>query len=223
MMQQMLLGYSVADSIDWGGNRGVFMGGWTNIEVNTIDYIDIKTTGNATDFGDTLVDIEGPACCSNGSRGIGMAGVEQATRFDTIQYITFATTGNSTDFGDCSAQKNACGALSNGTRGVVGGGDAGGNFNVMEYVTIATTGNTTDFGDLTAARIGPSAASSSTRGVFQGGNTDPSYVNTMDFVEIASTGNAIDFGDLTVVRGCAYFSCGSLVRTLPHGSTCGIS
>ena len=68
MMQAMLLGYGAVDSIDWGGNRGVYMGGWTNIEVNTIDYIDIKTTGNATDFGDTLNVIEAPDCCSNGTR-----------------------------------------------------------------------------------------------------------------------------------------------------------
>ena len=117
----------VAPPIAWGGDRGVYMGGWTSIEVNTIDYIDITTLGNATDFGDTLNVIEAPACCSNGTRGIGMAGVEQATRFNTIQYITFATPSNSTDFGDCSAQKNGCGALSNGSRGVVAGGDNSGN------------------------------------------------------------------------------------------------
>ena len=68
----LTLASGAAASIAWGGNRGVFMGGWTNIEVNTIDYIDIKTTGNATDFGDTLNVIEAPACCSNGTRGIVM-------------------------------------------------------------------------------------------------------------------------------------------------------
>ena len=98
----------VPPPIAWGGNRGVFMGGWTTIEVNTIDYIDITTLGNATDFGDTLGGtngvVEGPACCSNGSRGIGFCGGEQASRFNIIQYITFSTPSNSINL----SENNLC-------------------------------------------------------------------------------------------------------------------
>ena len=35
-----------------GGSRAVFGGGFTNVNVNTIDYFEISTPGNATDFGD---------------------------------------------------------------------------------------------------------------------------------------------------------------------------
>ena len=36
--------------LTWYGDRGVFMGGYSGNQ-NTIDYIDITSTGNATDFG----------------------------------------------------------------------------------------------------------------------------------------------------------------------------
>lgn len=35
-----------------GGSRAVFGGGFTTVNVNTIDYFEISTPGNATDFGD---------------------------------------------------------------------------------------------------------------------------------------------------------------------------
>ena len=38
----------------WYGGRGVFGGGKAVPYVNTIDYVTIQTTGNATDFGNLL-------------------------------------------------------------------------------------------------------------------------------------------------------------------------
>ena len=37
--------------IQTGGTRGLFMGGATPSDTDTIDYINIDTTGNAIDFG----------------------------------------------------------------------------------------------------------------------------------------------------------------------------
>ena len=41
--------------------RGLFGAGGTPSEVNTIDYITMATTGNATDFGDTT-SVEANGC-----------------------------------------------------------------------------------------------------------------------------------------------------------------
>jgi hypothetical protein len=50
------------------GNRGVFAGGYNGYDtrVNTIYYINIPTTGNATLFGQLTRNSDGMAPCSNG-------------------------------------------------------------------------------------------------------------------------------------------------------------
>ena len=73
---------------------------------NTIDYVDIATAGNATDFGDlsgTQYDGDG---CGNDTRGvyaIALCWSCGVTRVNTLDYYTFATPSNSTDFGDLIA------------------------------------------------------------------------------------------------------------------------
>ena len=49
------------------GPRGVWGGGSSQ---NTIDFVTIATTGNATDFGDLITGRRWLAGCSNGSRGL---------------------------------------------------------------------------------------------------------------------------------------------------------
>ena len=53
------------------GDRGVLVGGWHHDDaaVNTIDYVTISTTGNATDFGDQTGRKYGGAGFSDGIRG----------------------------------------------------------------------------------------------------------------------------------------------------------
>ena len=38
--------------------------------VNTIDYVEIATTGNAKDFGDLVTATQGSGACSNGHGGL---------------------------------------------------------------------------------------------------------------------------------------------------------
>ena len=69
--------------------------------MQTMDYITIQTTGNASDFGDTLSPRFGPSGSSNGTTGVyGGDGNSTHTPVDSIEYITIDTTGNGTDFGD---------------------------------------------------------------------------------------------------------------------------
>jgi hypothetical protein len=185
---------------------GVFGGGFGSpTYVNTIDYITIATTGNATDFGDLTQAIYGLAACSSSTRGVFGGGYTNAD-VNTIEYITITTTGNATTFGQFTQAKGYfAGACSSSTRGVFGGGfiTGTGGINAIDFITIATIGNATSFGQLTQARWSIcGGCSSSTRGVFGGGalgNSPPwePYTNTIDFITIATTGNATDFGDLS--------------------------
>ena len=172
--------------------RGVFAMGSTN---NTIDYVTIATTGNATNFGDRTVALNGPGALSNNTRGVFLGGGAPNPQSDVMDYITIASAGNATDFGNMSSgNKNACG-LASPTRGCIAhGGDP--FTNVIDYITIATTGNATDFGDTVQAGEGYAGSSSYTRGIWSGGYVQPANQNVIQYITIASTGNAADFGDL---------------------------
>jgi hypothetical protein len=196
--------------------RGVFFYGRTtgsgDSGVNTIDYVTIASTGNALDFGDSVlptsanpINMESSACSSS-TRGIIFGGEHNGSAQNVIAYITIASTGNTQDFGDALSVFAQSSAFSSPTRGVAAGD--GSSTNVIQYVTIASTGNATDFGDLIGATIynNTMSCSSSTRGVIAGSKVltgVPSFVatNVIQYVTIASTGNGTDFGDLTVARG----------------------
>lgn len=194
--------------------RGIFFGGVTTYPsaTNTIDYVNILSAGNATDFGDLSVTRWGGGACSSSTRGIlagGQTGESGATISNVIDYVTIATTGNATDFGDLLERRyvinNGC---SSSTRGLFFGGSEESTtyVNKIEYITIATTGNATDFGDTTYSAYGMGSLASPTRAVSAGGWTGSVRENTINYVTIASTGNATDFGDLSVGR---YYASGA--------------
>lgn len=197
---------SAADS-----SRGLFIGGgpWSSSHTD-IDYIEISTPGNATDFGDCTATRSIPGT-SNGSsdRGIWGGGYNSDNSYtNRIEYVTISTPGNSTDFGDLPMNMVGSNATSNGTndRGVFCGGygaDGAGDQSGIEYVTISSTSNTSDFGNLTSAAYSTAnngcSSGTNERGVFfigRGANT-----NSIDYITISSTGNSLDFGDLISDQG----------------------
>ena len=125
-----------------------FWAGGSDTLRDTIDYVTIASTGNATDFGNLDEAIKGATGCSSATRGLIGGGNNNSITTDVIQYITIGSTGNSTDFGDLSKATYNAAAASSLVRGVFSGGQA--NNDDIEYVTIASTGNVTDFGNLTA-------------------------------------------------------------------------
>jgi len=196
------------------GVRGVFAGGATSpsptAQSNTIDYITMDTTGDASDFGDLLAGTSGPGGLTNGTWGIfggGSIGPANA-KLNVIQYITVSTAANSVDFGDLTqARVTAQGSGSNDTRGLWAGGSSPSNVDTIDYITMTSTGNASDFGDLVEVVENLGAAFNSTRGTFGGGINHPAYKNVIQYVTIGSTGDATDFGDLTQsVRSPAGFS-----------------
>ena len=203
------LTYRKADQWPTQGNiapeYGLFIGGNTN----AIDYVNIVSAGNASDFGDLIASDRFLGSFASTTRAV-ISGGDNTNR---IQYVTIATTGNATDFGDMSYTPDNTAEMgcSNSTRGLTGGGFNGGYQNNIDYVTIATTGNGADFGDLTNPRKRSQQVPSPTRAVIIGGGIAPSEgnVTSMEKVEILTTGASVDFGTLANgVQSAGYFSNG---------------
>jgi hypothetical protein len=235
---------STGNSIDFGdltqsrfylagcasSTRALFAGGSTTSStatlVNTIDYITIATTGNATDFGDLTVSRNFLAGSASSTRGVFGGGY---TVTNVIDYVTIASTGDATDFGDLSVARNRLASCASDTRSIFGGGyDGSNNLNVIDYITIASTGNATDFGDLSISRRALAACSNAASAVqatttsaaialLNGGYTG-AYQASIQYVNIATTGDAMMFGELTVKRG-ELASCSSSTRAVSAGGT----
>ena len=189
--------------------RGIWSGGYnpglSPASRDTIDYVEISTTGTALDFGNLIGNRESGAACSSATRGIYAGGRNQPANLalNEIQLFTIAAKGNAVEFGELTAKRFATSSCSNSVRGIF----AAGNYpvapvarlKVIDYVTIASNGNATLFGDLSEAIEYPMATAGQTRGLIAGGN-NPSNSNAIQYITIASTGNAQDFGDLTYAR-----------------------
>ena len=207
------------------GTRGVFGGGAisTGAGVNTIDYVNISSTGNSVSFGTLTSSRGGMGGVASNTRGIFAGGYNPSptpgTRFTAMDKITISSTGNGASFGSLSGGRNAIVSCSNATRGIFAGGYQPTRINVIEYITIASDGNPIDFGDLSQnIRAGgfSGGCASSTRGIIPLGVTSPlGVLNNIEFITISTLGNAADFGDLSIPRGPA--SCSNSVRGIFAG------
>ena len=107
-----------------GRGRGVVGGGKapSNPALDTMDFIEIATEGNATDFGN-LSDggRDYPAGCGSATRGIFFGGSEPGFR-NIIDYVIMSSSGGANDFGDMLVSPLAGFSLSNETRGIHAGG-----------------------------------------------------------------------------------------------------
>jgi hypothetical protein len=209
-MTSALVGVSGCGS----STRGLFgMGsptGSSGAEVNTIQYITIASTGNATTFGELTIRRYVGSAMSSPTRAV-WAGGNPSGASNRIDYVTIASTGNATTFGTLVQPGDGMSGCGSSTRGIIAG--CNNQANVIQYITIASTGNSLDFGDLMenlSQGLGVMSASSEIRAVFGGGTG----VNVISYVTIATTGNAAFFGDLTVARrygvGCS--NCGGGVQ-----------
>lgn len=184
-------------------NRGLIAGAYTNV----IEYLDINTLGNTSDFGDLTTNKGGCVGLFNTTRMVISAG---STSVNNMDYVTIASTGNASDFGDqTNPTNNGTSGCSSSTRGVIGGGNrAADRTRAMTYITTATLGNDTTFGDLITKLDNISqGCSNGTRGILGvGGYNGAAAVNVIQYVTIASTGNSTDFGDTvfsTFIMGVA--------------------
>jgi len=200
-----------------GGTRGIFYSGNVSSD-DVIQFVNIDTTGDATDFGNANVATRVAASFSSRTRCFKAGGYNDPSGAkDSIEFVTFATTGNGTDFGDLTNAKWNCTGFSDATRGLVAGGEnpsVTSYFDVIEYVTMSSAGNAVDFGDIIAGnQIGQNGAMASpTKGVIAGGYVNPgANTNVIQYVVISTLGDTADFGDLIGAQqrtGC----CSNAVR-----------
>lgn len=202
---------------NWYGDRAIstgYIGG--HYGSGKIDYWNMASSSNSTEFGARTVGLTRVASCSNGTRVVFAGGYLNESLSPTIDYVTASTTGNATDFGDLSSDRYSMGGLSDGTYGVFGGGVRQALFNsprytqdTIEYITIATTGNAEDFGNLSGNNALLGSCANDTYGLFAGGESTwgGTQLNKIERIAVAFPGNSSDFGDLssalTGVAGCS--------------------
>ena len=198
-------------SNNWGLNaassstRGIFFGGWP--AVNTIEYIEISTLGNASDFADTLNPTEGDAVVNSPTRVV-YGGGGGPTGNEKLYTFNQASKGNSIDFGgfignDATISSNG---TSNSVRGLMLKNDSPAvTYSHVFSVIIASGGNAQYFGDLVKGSVGYAGATGNTatgtRGFYGGGGNAPNAINTIQYFTLETSGNAVDFGDLGLSRG----------------------
>ena len=186
-----------------GGTRACWFRGYSQAgsNINTIDFSEMSSKGNAVHFGDTLSSNRQAGALGSSTRGV-FGGRDGGS--EIIEFITFSTQSNSQDFADFTANRAAApGTASDGTRGLFFGGYAPSiaEANVIEFVTIATKGDGLNFGDLSDKGSEPTGCESPTRALRMGGRlTGNSSTVTIDFMTIQTLGDAQDFADLTVGR-----------------------
>ena len=182
-----------------GRGRGVVGGGHPGPQ-NTLDFIEIATTGNASDFGDLTTATRNVACCASSTRGT-WAGGQTPGNTSTIGYVTISSSGGANDFGDLTQATTDmnCGVLSDNIRGIMMMGSPSGIQGTLEFITIPTTGNSSEFGAV-APRRHAATMSSPVRSVFCSGKNDITsvYIKTIDFVITQTRGESTTFGETAI-------------------------
>lgn len=188
------------------GSRAVFAGGnmgppgnWA--PGNLMDYIEISSNSNATEFGDLFQSrmnrLAGMSDSVRGVFGGGQTSTNYPSATDMIDYVTIATPGNALEFGALNTPRQEIGGCSDGaSRGVWAGGQytSTAATTLIDYVTMSTPGNAATFGDLTLAGLGLQGTSNGSSGVFGARQRQSGKYTTMDYITIATTGNATSFG-----------------------------
>ena len=210
-----------------GGTRGIWFGGEgpsSPAPRNTIQFVNVDSTGSAADYGDmSQVRTELSAAASR-VRAFAIGGFlgSQPTNYsNALDMVTIASTGNATDFADVTqrGQQTSCASA---TRGVTGAGvNAGVTLNTIDFFSMSSQADGLDFGDISHTSRGAAGCSSSTRGIFfLGDNNGSTIVNTIEYVTISTTGNTADFGDTTDIA--RYLGgCSNAIRGIRAGGNTG--
>ena len=190
--KEVTITYNTRSSASFYGGRALIIGG--NNRETTMDYYNITTTGNATDFGDTVENTIHSTAISDGSRAV----YTTANTVNKYETVSISTTGNSTTFGNLYRNGHSQNSCTDGSRGVFAGGS--GPVDTMEYITIGTTGTASDWGYvLSQGRGYGGGTSDGTKGFYFGGllSGTPRSSNVIDYITIQVPSDATDFGDLS--------------------------
>jgi len=179
------------------GDRGFQVGAsGTTAQKQEINYWDMTTSGNASDFGDLSRATESQFCSSS------RTSIFVGSLANVIMTFSTATLGNSTDHCNMNSRTNSNNGTSqtDGSIGIQAHGAATSYSNYIDTFSTTTTSNATSFGTRTTSTDLPGSMANATRMVIGGGRQSAVSVNIMDYITFASAGNATDFGDLTTTR-----------------------
>ena len=109
-----------------GGTRALSMGGSDPGVTDTIQYVNISTTGNAIDFGNLTQARYELSSVGSRTRGIAGGGYVSPSDRNTVDYVEFATTGHAVAFGNLVANCSELSSFNNSTRGIWAGGKPSG-------------------------------------------------------------------------------------------------
>ena len=129
-----------------------------------IEYWEMASASDGTDFGDLTTPKSQATAVSNGTRAVAIGGVGPSAIVNIMDYVTIATTGNAIDFGDTVNTYEHTGSVDNSIRGVICGARTPTYINILESLTIATTGNSADFGDIPRDNLAYVAGTSDSHG-----------------------------------------------------------
>lgn len=189
------IGTPASSAVNYGDRA--FSVGYLN-GANSIDYWDMTTSGNASDFGDLVRNVADQACGSSSTN------IFVTSTANAVMVFTSATLGNATDHCDMNSRtsgtKNTM--QTDGSIGVIAFGNDGttSRSNSIDKFSTASTSASTDFGDRSVSTDYLASMANSTRCVLGGGRLSSGTSNVIDYVTFSTTGNATDFGDLTVAR-----------------------
>jgi len=175
------------------GDRALMLGGQGSPgNTNVIDFIQTKSGGTASDFGD-LTRTTAEAVTNNDWT------IATTNSGNVIDFITMSTTGNAVDFGD---DRNSVGNGGNWSSHVRGFSGIGTETPDISSFMFSSKGNAEEWSDLsTAGTRNHSGSSSNTRAVITGtfSGSDPGTNDMLDF-SLTHQGVVASFGDLTAVK-----------------------
>lgn len=170
------------------GDHGLFGGGYSGGNYNTIDHIVPDTLGDSTNFGTLAAAARDPMTGEDATYAL------FADDINGIDYFTFDTTGTASNFGTLTAARSNGGGTSDDTRTVFAGGWVSSYTTTIDYVTTATPGNAANFGALTIARGYMTGITDGTWGMWAGGAYPSGGRNHMDYVTIQTLSAASTWG-----------------------------
>ena len=223
-----------------GRGRGVIGGQGYSTYLEQIRYIEIATTGNASDFGDMRVGRNGGAGAASATRGLFAGGYDNsiaspysAGAQTSIEYVIPSSKGGASEFGDLQYKNYGLTGCSDGITAVWMGGRPNDSWTAqpnsqIDYSTIATTGDSSKFGDLregvfyneTRAGMASPTRGIITSGCNQSGGGSPyaGIENTIDYITIQTKGDTKEFGELAQ-SSFAGSGCSSPTRGIISGGT----
>ena len=189
--------FTLAFMGDWWGDRGIQFGSASVSPYDQIDYFNIASQGNGTNWGSLGNNMSPYGAVSSGSRIITYGGY----------YINPATLGTVNQQG--MSINNYADGTGDGTIGLfIGGSPYGsGQIDSVNIETLAFSSGVAEYSDVWVGTNYTNgyngAGSNGTRAVYHTGNSSTSlnYMNRLEYITIANISNGTYFGDLTKQTG----------------------